>query len=131
MTETVQGEASGVRVQACAASEGGERLVEREVIQEAHPRRVLRMCSTTPACFIDVNLTQVGCDPWADRRLPRRANEVCSPARPRGCPASKHVEDHRERHLKTARGGVHQALERARPRDLARARTLRFFTLRE
>ena len=142
----VQGEGRGLRIQQLEGRqrEGGQRLVEREVIRQVGGRTQARfpggrglgrghVFNDARLLHRRVDLTQAAQVRVAIRGrivvVARQPHEVLARVTPgRGCPG-QHVEDHRVRHLKTARellgGGVHQALERrARPRDLARAGAL-------
>ena len=142
----VQGEGRGLGVQQLERGqrEGGERLVEREVVRQVGGRtqaRLTRRRGLGRGHVLDdarllhrrVDLTQAAQVRVAvgDRIVvvacqPHEVLARVSPGRGR---TGQHVEDHRVRHLETAGellgSRVHEPLERrARPRDLARARPL-------
>ena len=144
--DDVQGEGRGLRIQQFEGRqrEGGERLVEREVIRQVGGRaeaRLTRRRGLRRGHVLDdarllhrcVDLTQAAQVRVAIRGrivvVARQPHEVLTRVTPGRRRTGQHVEDHRVRHLETARqllgSRVHEALERrARPRDLALARAL-------
>ena len=144
--DDVQGEGWGLGVQQLERRqrEGGERLVEREVVRQVGGRaqaRLARGRGLRRRHVLDdarllhrrVDLAQAAQVRVVIRGrivvVARQPHEVLARVSPgRGRPRQD-VEDHRVRHLETARellgSRVHEALERrARPRDLALARAL-------
>ena len=142
----VQGEGRGLRIQQFEGRqrEGGERLVEREVIRQIGGRaqagltrgRGLRrrhVLDDARLLHRRVDLAQAAQVGVAIRGrivvVARQPHEMFARVAPGGRSPCQYVEDHRVCHLEAAGellgGRVHEALERrARPRDLALARTL-------